>query len=89
MDEHPDELRTLMQQIDDLLEESYTLKRTRESWSRHVEIQAEIMRLCRLAADLHARPDPYWMADEAAAQPDGSRKVEESESADDDDSRAA
>lgn len=87
MDERPDELRTLMQQIDDLLEESYTLKRTRESWSRHVEIQAEIMRLCRLAADLHARPDPYWMAEGDKEQSNGLPNTESSAS--DDDSRAA
>ncbi len=64
MDASNDELRTVMSQIDDLLEESYALKRTRESWSRHVEIQAEIMRLCRLAADMHTRPNPYWIDDE-------------------------
>ncbi len=87
MEAQPDELRTLMQQIDDLLEESYTLKRTRESWSRHVEIQAEIMRLCRLAADLHARPDPYWMAEDDAEKSKGLPHT--GESAKDDDTRAA
>lgn len=63
MEEPNDELRAVMRQIDELLEESYALKRTRESWPRHVEIQAEIMRLCRLAADMHSTPDPYWMED--------------------------
>ena len=62
--EEPDALHAVMRQIDTLLEESYALKRTRESWPRHVEIQAEIMRLCRLAADMHARPNPYWMGEE-------------------------
>jgi hypothetical protein len=75
MEDHdqPDDLRALMRQIDDLLEESYALKRTRESWPRHVEIQAEIMRLCRQAADLHSRPDPYWMDKGGAADNDESK----------------
>ena len=67
---HDNRLRDIMSQIDLLLEESYTLKRTRESWPRHVEIQAEIMQLCRNAADLHSRPKPYWMKDDDAAAED-------------------
>lgn len=59
-----DDLHGIMRRIDSLLEESYALKRTRDSWARHVEIQAEIMRLCRLAADLHSSPEPYWMRDD-------------------------
>lgn len=54
-----------MSRIDTLLEESYALKRTRESWPRHVEIQAEIMQLCRNAADLHSKgKPPYWADDD-------------------------
>lgn len=75
MDASNNELRTVMSQIDDLLEESYALKRTRESWARHVEIQAEIMRLCRLAADMHARPNPYWIDDEENASSDGDSRA--------------
>lgn len=73
MDVQNEALRTVMRQIDDLLEESYSLKRTRDSWPRHVEIQAEIMRLCRLAADMHSRPDPYWLEDEGKKPSDESR----------------
>ncbi|MCB0717087.1 MAG: hypothetical protein KDD65_01495 [Bacteroidetes bacterium] len=66
MDDKKRLLHTYMKRIEELLEESYTLKRTRESWPRHVEIQAEIMNLCRKAADLHGvAADPYWMTQTA------------------------
>ena len=46
-------MRGLIARIEELLEESFQLQRTRSSWARHVEIQAEIMKLCRQYADLH------------------------------------
>jgi hypothetical protein len=63
-----------MKRIEDLLEESYKLQRTKESWGRHVEIQAEIMSLCRKAADLHVnKATPYWMHDSHRAPVRGSK----------------
>ncbi|NNE34178.1 MAG: hypothetical protein HKN13_03015 [Rhodothermales bacterium] len=54
-------LHAYTKRIEELLEESYKLKRTKESWGRHVEIQAEIMKLCRKSADLHdGENEPYW-----------------------------
>lgn len=62
MDDKKRMLSVYMKRIEALLEESYSLKRTRESWARHVEIQAEIMNVCRKAADLHGfKTKPYWM----------------------------
>lgn len=54
--------KELIDRIEALVEESCTLVRTKESWTRHVEIQAEIMQLCRRAADLFqgANTAPYW-----------------------------
>ncbi len=59
--------RALSDRIESLLEESYSLKRTRDSWPRHVEIQAEIMQLCRRLSDLHGEaPAPYWQQEQAS-----------------------
>ena len=67
-------LHAYMKRIEDLLEESYKLKRTKESWGRHVEIQADIMSLCRKAADLHVgRATPYWMNDADQRERRGSK----------------
>ncbi len=56
--------KELIDRIEALVEESCTLVRTKESWTRHVEIQAEIMQLCRRAADLfHDGRQPYWEPD--------------------------
>ncbi len=57
--------KELIDKIEALVEESCTLVRTKESWTRHVEIQAEIMQLCRRAADLVNSADkaPYWETD--------------------------
>ena len=53
----------LLAQIDDLVEESCKLPRTRESWARHVEIQAQIIQLCRRFSDLNTSTEqPYWEA---------------------------
>lgn len=54
--------KDLIDRIEALVEESCTLVRTKESWTRHVEIQAEIMQLCRRAADLvhDDNEAPYW-----------------------------
>jgi hypothetical protein len=53
--------RELIDRIEALVEESCSLVRTKESWTRHVEIQAEIMQLCRRAADVINTGDkPYW-----------------------------
>lgn len=74
--QHPtpqEKRQALIAQIDALVQESCRLKRSPQSWSRHVEIQAEIMRLCRLAADHFAGDAPYWMDEappEAPARPD-------------------
>ena len=63
--------RELIERIEALVEESCTLVRTKESWTRHVEIQAEIMQLCRRASDLmNTDAKPYWDSD----QP-GSREI--------------
>lgn len=58
--------RELIDLIDALVKESCSLIRSRESWGRHVQIQAEIMQLCRRVSDLHAGPEPYWAAEEHA-----------------------
>jgi hypothetical protein len=56
--------RDLIERIEALVEESCTLVRTKESWTRHVEIQAEIMQLCRRASDVINTGDkPYWDKD--------------------------
>ncbi len=53
--------RDLIDRIEALVEESCSLVRTKESWTRHVEIQAEIMQLCRNASDLiNGEEEPYW-----------------------------
>lgn len=52
--------KELISRIEALVEESSSLVRTKASWHRHVEIQAEIMSLCRLAADMFQGPKPYW-----------------------------
>ena len=53
--------RELIERIEALVEESCSLVRTKESWTRHVEIQAEIMQLCRLASDvINTGEKPYW-----------------------------
>ena len=68
--------RELSDRIEVLLEESYTLKRTRDSWPRHVEIQAEIMQLCRRLSDLHGDAQaPYWQ-EEAEAETEQSGRDE-------------
>ena len=56
--------RALVARIEALVEESTTLARSKENWGRHVEIQAEIMRLCRETADLFADTKPYWMSED-------------------------
>lgn len=58
--------RDLIDRIEALVEESCSLVRTKESWTRHVEIQAEIMQLCRRAADVIHTADsrPYWQTEE-------------------------
>ena len=62
--------RQLIDRIEALVEESCSLVRTKESWTRHVEIQAEIMQLCRRAADLiHGHAEmPYWDSDSKDTQ---------------------
>ncbi len=63
--------RELIERIEALVEESCSLVRTKESWTRHVEIQAEIMQLCRKASDMiNDGERPYWDKD----QP-GSREI--------------
>lgn len=58
--------RELIDRIEALVEESCSLVRTRESWTRHVEIQAEIMQLCRRASDLiNNAHKPYWDKDQS------------------------
>ena len=53
--------RELIERIEALVEESCSLVRTKESWTRHVEIQAEIMQLCRRASDMiNTGERPYW-----------------------------
>lgn len=67
--------KELIDRIEALVEESCTLVRTKESWTRHVEIQAEIMQLCRRAADLvHSENQaPYWETESQEADA-GSRE---------------
>ena len=61
--------RELIDRIEALVEESCSLVRTRESWTRHVEIQAEIMQLCRNASDLiNGEDKPYWVKDEPGSR---------------------
>lgn len=59
---NPELKKELIDRIEALVEESCTLVRTKESWTRHVEIQAEIMQLCRRTADLMQgdQAKPYW-----------------------------
>ncbi|NNE47224.1 MAG: hypothetical protein HKN37_11245 [Rhodothermales bacterium] len=58
--------KDLIERIEALVEESCTLVRTKESWTRHVEIQAEIMQLCRKASDtINTDSRPYWDKDVA------------------------
>ncbi len=53
--------REIIDRIEALVEESCSLVRTKESWTRHVEIQAEIMQLCRRASDvINSGEKPYW-----------------------------
>ena len=73
--------KDLIKRIETLVEESSTLVRTKASWYRHVEIQAEIMSLCRLASDMFQGPKPYWQDTQEKA-------ISESE-ASDDESQAA
>ena len=73
--------KDLIKRIETLVEESSTLIRTKASWYRHVEIQAEIMSLCRLASDMFQGPSPYW-------QDTQEKPISESE-ASDDESQAA
>lgn len=74
--------KELISRIEALVEESSSLVRTKASWHRHVEIQAEIMSLCRLAADMFTGPQPYWQQDDESQQ-------EQPESRDNDKSEAA
>ncbi len=62
--------KDLIGRIEALVEESSSLVRTKASWHRHVEIQAEIMSLCRLAADMFSGPQPYWQNDEGQSNQD-------------------
>jgi hypothetical protein len=86
MESKQSKIRELGERIESLLEESYALQRTRASWPRHVEIQAEIMRLCRLVSDLHSRDEPYWMKLDGSAGQSLKAKSNDSKS---DDTRAA
>ena len=61
--------RELIERIEALVEESCSLVRTKESWTRHVEIQAEIMQLCRLASDtINTGDRPYWDKDQPGSR---------------------
>ena len=61
--------RELIERIEALVEESCSLVRTKESWTRHVEIQAEIMQLCRRASDVINDGDrPYWDKDQPGSR---------------------
>ena len=61
--------RELIDRIEALVEESCSLVRTRESWTRHVEIQAEIMQLCRRASDtIGTTEKPYWDKDQPGSR---------------------
>ncbi len=61
--------RDLIDRIEALVEESCSLVRTKESWTRHVEIQAEIMQLCRNASDLiNGEEKPYWDKEQSGSR---------------------
>lgn len=72
--------KELISRIEALVEESSSLVRTKASWHRHVEIQAEIMSLCRLAADMFTGPQPYWQ-EPAEQETTDSRNDDKSEAA--------
>ncbi|HET6569353.1 MAG TPA: hypothetical protein VFG50_15400 [Rhodothermales bacterium] len=53
--------RQLLDRIDALLKEAYSLPKTRESWERREEIDWEILHLCRNVSELSSGPLPYWL----------------------------
>ncbi|NND72131.1 MAG: hypothetical protein HKN43_11180 [Rhodothermales bacterium] len=73
--------KELISRIETLVEESSSLVRTKASWHRHVEIQAEIMSLCRLAADMFHGPEPYWQDTQESSSSTDEKPRGESEAA--------
>ena len=73
--------KELISRIEALVEESSSLVRTKASWHRHVEIQAEIMSLCRLAADMFQGPEPYWQESEESSSSTDEKTEGKSEAA--------
>jgi hypothetical protein len=61
MTDRQQERRQLLDRIDALLKESYTLPKNKGSWERREEIEWEILTLCRQISDLSSGPLPYWM----------------------------
>ena len=72
--------KDLINRIEALVEESSTLVRTKASWYRHVQIQAEIMSLCRLASDMFQGPQPYWQDTQEESVPDNEAEAKDDES---------
>lgn len=60
MTDRQQQRRELLDRIDLLLKEAYSLPKTRESWERREEIDWEILNLCRSVSDLSSGPMPYW-----------------------------
>lgn len=61
MTDRQQQRRQLLDRIDALLKEAYSLPKTRESWERREEIDWEILNLCRNISDLSSGPLPYWL----------------------------
>lgn len=61
---YPPERQRLLAEIDELLQESYQLPRTRASFERRQEIEWELVQLFRQIAELSGGSPPYWADDE-------------------------
>ena len=82
MEPNEESRKDLIKRIEALVEESSSLVRTKASWYRHVEIQAEIMSLCRLASDTFQGQEPYWQDSSNESSPEQpSAESSESEAA--------
>ena len=70
MTDRAQQKRALLASIDQLLDESLMLPKTRESWTRREKIDLEILLLCRRVGDLSSGPLPYWAEEESDEDPE-------------------